>query len=425
VPAEIPNGIVTYRSMLSAVTQHESAVSAAVAQKADEMKDPWAQAAMMARLGAAIESVAEREQNEGGPDVMTSPQNADASRMQASMSQMGAIMRELPAGGHELKFDERTDAFGWIWSVISEWNGNAHDIVRPKTGDPLPLPPGDIKIALMSDWGTGLYGAPVMAATIQNKCQDFNFVVHLGDVYYAGAEKEMQQRFLDLWPKCPKATSLAINGNHEMYSGGWAYFDKTLPAFNQKSSYLAYQNEDWLIAYLDTAYLDFNLDETQSAWLKNLVKNAGDRRVMLMSHHQLFSQLDSQGPKLASTLTDLIHDKAIDFWYWGHEHRCVVYDKADSGIVARCIGHAGMPQRRGKERDAPSEIKVGNMDWRRLAAKPLVSPSALILDGPNDLIPGNEKTYSPHGYVTLQISGKKLHEEYFLPDGTRVLQLDF
>ena len=59
--------------------------------------------------------------------------------------------------------------------------------------------------------------------------------MHLGDVYYSGTKKEVQQRFLDIWPKDAGRRTIAVNSNHEMYSGGFGYFDLALPAIGQKS----------------------------------------------------------------------------------------------------------------------------------------------------------------------------------------------
>ncbi|MGD1092238.1 MAG: metallophosphoesterase [Bryobacteraceae bacterium] len=421
---DIRDKIITFRSMMGAATAHEAAVDKAAAQKAKLLGGPWQQAAIMARIGNALQAMEDSEQQDGGPNVLTSPQDELASRMQASLADYGRGFTPLGPGGEELKFDTITDPFGWAWSWLSDWSDDHHDIVRPASDDPEPIK-NDLHIALLSDWGTGLYGAPVIASTVSGRCDDFDIIMHLGDVYYAGATKEMQQRFLDTWPKCPSIINRALNGNHEMYSGGFAYFDTTLKTFNQKSSYFAWQNDNWLLVALDTACQDFDLDPTQVKWLERLIAKAGARRVMVFSHHQLYSQLDSQGPNLAEKLGSLLYDKAIHFWYWGHEHRCVLYDVHPSyNLVARCIGHGGMPQRRGSEKNAPVDSQMGDAIWRTLPAKKGIAPSAVILDGRNTCIKGEEDTYSPHGYVTLQFSGTKLHEKYFLPDGTLVREAD-
>jgi predicted phosphodiesterase len=408
--------IVNFKAMFKAATAHEDAISDAARKRAEEFGSPWQVAAIMGRIGDALNAMEKAEQEDGGPTVLTSPGNELAARMQATLAEHGTAFEPLPAGGEELKFDSITDWYGWAWSWLSEWNDAHHKIVPPPSADPEPIK-NDLRIALASDWGTGLYGAPVIAKDIATKCGEFDIVAHLGDVYYAGAEKEMQQRFLDAWPRCPGIINRALNGNHEMYSGGTPYFEQTLPKFGQKSSYFAWQNDHWLIVALDTACLDFNLDDVQVKWFERLVSKSGDRRVLVLSHHQLFSQLDSQGPNLADKLGTLLHENAIDVWYWGHEHRCVLYDKQEaSGLVARCIGHGGMPQRRGAEKEAPVDLEKCGVTWRKLPAK-LGVPSAVILDGPNHFIKGDEKTYSPHGYVTLRFAGKALHESYVTPDG--------
>ena len=111
----------------------------------------------------------------------------------------------------------------------------------------------------------------------------------------------MQQRFLDVWPSRNDAVSRALNSNHEMYSGGDAYFDLTLPKFGQEASYFAYQNKHWTLVGLDVAYRDHDIDDEQVAWLKQILAKAGDRNVMLFSHHQLYSHFESQGTKLLDT----------------------------------------------------------------------------------------------------------------------------
>jgi predicted phosphodiesterase len=420
---QIRDKIVTFKSIQDAVTKHETPLKDAIAKKASELGGPWEQAAILARIGGALTAMEECERTEGGPAVLSSPQNDLAARMQGVLARSGKNFQPLPAGGQELKF-ATDDWAGWAWSWLSEWDSNHHEIVRPPS-DGAEAIKDDLRIALISDWGTGLYGAPAIEKDIQSKCGLFDVIMHLGDVYYAGADDEMQQRFLDCWPKCPNVLNRALNGNHEMYSGGFAYFDKVLPAFKQNSSYFALQNNNWLLVALDTACTDFDLDSTQVKWLERIIATAGDRRVIIFSHHQLYSQLEGQGEALATKLGSLLHDKAIDFWYWGHEHRCVLYDvHKDFNLVARCIGHGGMPQQRGDEKKAPIDSQIGEVAWRKLAAKTAV-PSAIILDGPNPYINGSEATYSPHGYMTIELSGKKLHETYLLPDGKVIRENEF
>ncbi len=89
--------------------------------------------------------------------------------------------------------------------------------------------PDKFRLAMLGDWGTGLYGGPVCARSIEKDTDGFQFVLHLGDVYYSGTQEEVEARFLALWPAVPSAIRRGLNGNHEMYTGGHGYFDVVLP----------------------------------------------------------------------------------------------------------------------------------------------------------------------------------------------------
>src|SRR6185295_13105251 len=101
-------------------------------------------------------------------------------------------------------------------------------------------------VAIVGDWGGGNEAAQAVAKQIAVIKPDH--VIHLGDVYYAGTPKEVKDRFLKYWPK-PKnpGHSLALNSNHEMYSGGYGYFDLTLKEFQQPASYWGLARDSWLV----------------------------------------------------------------------------------------------------------------------------------------------------------------------------------
>ena len=153
---------------------------------------------------------------------------------------------------------------------------------------------------MLGDWGTGLYGAPVIAKSVRQDPDPFAMLLHLGDTYYSGTAKEMKQRFLDMWPSRNGAVNRALNSNHDMYSGGDAYFDDVLPAFGQDGSYFACQNKNWTLVGLDVAYKDHEIDDEQVEWLKQIIAKAGDNKIVLFSHHQLYSHFEKQGSKLWS-----------------------------------------------------------------------------------------------------------------------------
>jgi Calcineurin-like phosphoesterase len=378
-----------------------------------------------------------KAEDQAGARVLTTPHEgpwaAMASRFQsliASGEVADTRFMPLSSGGLEAQFDTG-DWLGWasvVWARLK--NLKPHAMVRPKT-TVADCFPNEGRIALVGDWGTGLYGAPEIAKSIRNDSNSFAMIIHLGDVYYSGTEKEVKERFLDVWPTRSEAVDRAINSNHEMYSGGYAYYDQILPRFEQDGSYFACQNEHWTLVGLDVAYRDHAIDDVQVEWLKTILTNAGDRKVILFSHHQLYSHFESQGLKLLSHpgFGQILRSKRILAWYWGHEHRCSIFDEPDQnfGLWARCIGHGGMPQSRSKTRDLPraTEQRYERADWRRSAAASfngLALPSMAVLEGRNEYIAGEEDRFAPHGYAVLTLDGPTLQEQVLTPKGEAIYE---
>jgi hypothetical protein len=173
------------------------------------------------------------------------------------------------------------------------------------------------------------------------------------------------------------------------------------------------QNSNWILVCLDTAYKDFDLDGPQVAWLKSIVDAAGARKLLLFSHHQPFSQLDAQGPNIQRALADILSKQRIHAWFWGHEHRLVLYEPHSTwGFKGRCIGHGGFPAFRDNLTDPPSDSYV----WINLTAQSSGVPAAKLLDGPNLWVTEDTKRYSPHGFVTLEFDGDQAWETYYTPN---------
>jgi hypothetical protein len=348
------------------------------------------------------------------PGVMSTVEDPAVGLLQSFMAEkMTEANRLQPAAGAtlEAKFDER-DLLGWAGSFFTWWRRlRPHPwLTAPATPDTVP---STFRLALFGDWATGLYGAPVCAKTIAAGSRP-DVVLHLGDTYYSGTDDEMNERLIAFWPEVTGALNRTCNGNHEMYTGGDAYFKHALAKFSQPASYFAMQNDRWLLVGLDTAYADHDLHGDQVAWLEGLVSRAGDRKLILFSHHQPFSLLDSQGPKLVAKLANLLSAKRIFAWYWGHEHHCVLYEAHRAwGLLGRCVGHGGFPYFReeqfGQAPDRPT--------WRRLESKNLV-PAAIVLDGQNPYVKDHEKEYGPHGYATLEFEGGDVFETINDADGT-------
>lgn len=349
------------------------------------------------------------------PDVLAAPADAMTARFQSFVAeqarQSGQVEPLLP-GGHAVKFS-RDEWAKWAFEFVRAWitkEWNPHGFLPPPAA---PEQADDqLRLALFSDWGTGLYGAPHISEAIANEARAADYVIHLGDVYYTGFDNEIALNLVADWPK-GGAVGRALNGNHEMYSGGGGYFSKALPALAQPSSVFAIQNNSWLVVGLDSAYDDWDLGQGQVNWLNTLLAQAGSRRLVLLTHHQPFSNTSSeQGPKLQAKLAQLLHDQRIFAWYWGHEHICAIYDKHPLWSVhGRCIGNGGMPEVRKDYRTLPAEKTAEGVGFYRLPGVGM-NPSCLALDGPNEWIIGHEEKYVAHGYLTIDINGGHLTETY-------------
>src|SRR5690349_9807595 len=125
-----------------------------------------------------------------------------------------------------------------------------------------------VRISIAGDWGTGTEEAAKVASSMLDFRPDYT--IHLGDVYYVGDIEEMNENCLGqtadgykgvLWPK-GKLGSFSMNGNHEMYANGNAYFDVFLKVLGipnstdktQLASYFCLQNDYWRLLGLDTGY---------------------------------------------------------------------------------------------------------------------------------------------------------------------------
>ena len=173
--------------------------------------------------------------------------------------------------------------------------------------------PDNVQIALAGDWGTGDWRSVANPAPSTDVGRHIAFLrpditFHLGDVYYAGTSDQEQHLLVNLWPK-GSLGSLTLNSNHEMYSGGAPYFDVALAApvfaMQQRSSFFALENTDWVIVGLDSAYyasgvgmyLDGSLgnDGVQLGFLR--AQAANDKKVIVITHH---NPLTKDGSKTAA-----------------------------------------------------------------------------------------------------------------------------
>lgn len=291
----------------------------------------------------------------------------------------------------------------------------------------------EVTLALLADWASDTTESDKVAHLVARYAPDYT--IHLGDVYFVGTPEEIAENFT-----APHASwyygasgSLALSGNHEMYSNGAAYFGELLPAMyiqvgevkkSQKAGFFCLENEHWRIIGLDTGYTsvgrpflevlsppDCHLREEQVNWLKDIVKigNPTDKRgLVLLSHHPYISAFREDYFRPGEQLYELLGEanRAV-IWFWGHDHRLVGYrlgqNKTELRAYGRCIGHGGMPV----ETKMPADN--GELD------------KMMFYDQRVRLSLGRHQL-GYNGFVMLQLDEDKLLATYRDLDDTKVLE---
>ena len=267
----------------------------------------------------------------------------------------------------------------WVFAFLAAKKfSKSHGVhAFPEDRAPTVVIGNSARLVLFGDWASGIRRARDVADQIEFRALEGlkqkrdTHVISLGDVYYAGFDDEYVDRCLASWPisekNGKKIKSWALNGNHDMYAGGFGYFRVLLGdsrfAAQNRSSYFLLENDAWRVAGLDTAYdpPDFrgekgNLYGKQGEWVAEQFARKPAKKSMLLTHHQPFSAWESDSPLLVNALRPVFKLGKIDAWFWGHEHRCAVYRNAKYVKFASLLGHGGVP------------VKVGSRGKRTAAA---------------------------------------------------------
>lgn len=281
----------------------------------------------------------------------------------------------------------------WVWEKAKARLKGKHEFPTHVTAGNVNFEMGDeTTIAVVGDWGGGNEAAQAVAEQIKKIKPDH--IIHLGDVYYSGTEKEVKERFLQYWP-APDAPgrSFALNSNHEMYSGGYGYFDVCLPEFKQPASYFTLTNKNWRLIGLDTGYDDHDLHSPQTDWLREQLVDDG-RKTILFSHHQLFSAYENEDcSALVGKVKEFTDAGKIYGWIWGHEHLCVTYQPY-MNLKAVCLGNGCFPY------NPPTVQAKVPIEWLNNRAQP-----------------DDDDYKGVHTFALLTISSDKIEIQYIDQDG--------
>ncbi|MEO5643389.1 MAG: metallophosphoesterase [Bacteroidia bacterium] len=275
----------------------------------------------------------------------------------------------------------------------------------------------DANIAIAGDWGTGYWrggATPASKVAALMTASNPDYTIHIGDTYYAGTQPEMTNNLASIWPK-GNSGSFAIPGNHEMYCGD-NFYNAILPTLcplQNGVSYCALQNDNWLILCLDSSYyatgdmyMDGSIMDPQSGgpqvtWLLNVIKQAGSRKIIVVTHHQ---PVDLGGLHITNLFGQIntiltLYNLKIAFWYYGHEHNAAVYGQYSAMYYpARCIGHAAIPY--GVASDLTDALGT-TVVWAE-------SQSANDSDYPERIL---------NGYLTMNLNGAAMTESLYSENG--------
>ncbi len=292
---------------------------------------------------------------------------------------------------------------GWVSQLFAQALTRLRGVVdfNPRPATPRPLK-DRTRLLIVGDWASGIERAQKVANQMRRHLDEGKrdgveqTVVHLGDVYYAGREREIKKRVLPFWPvragEAEDIASYSTNGNHDMYSGGHAYYDVLLgdPRFKaqEKSSFFSLTNSSWRILGLDTAYKEKDLQEPQPEWIREQARQASraGQKLCFLSHHQLFTVYEREHDDIAAAL-DSIGSPHIDAWFWGHEHRLMSYKPHLNVQNSRCVGHGGVPVYMKHDEDDPIpepgewEYRDFILDKNRIERWALMGFAILELDG--------------------------------------------
>ncbi len=231
--------------------------------------------------------------------------------------------------------------------------------------------PNEGVVGIIGDWGTGLEDAKALLREVMQSKPAA--IIHLGDIYYAGTERECQVNyaeviatvFAETLPEGKRIPVFTLAGNHDYYAFGYGFYptiaaiNETIEGAKQVASYFCLRTEDglWQFLAMDTGYADANpidlvdpgsgpgLHATEVQWLHDKLDGFQGTTVLL-SHNQLFSARlglnDGTKPYLNSHLLEAFapyFSDRIAAWMWGHEHNFAAFQNDLFGLAkGRLLG---------------------------------------------------------------------------------------
>ena len=266
----------------------------------------------------------------------------------------------------ELEAELRFSACDPLWAkALLEFDSNAPKVPyrNHESLDDfvVPLDFSTGRIAFVADWATGTKLAKNVMRCIA--AQEPDIVIHLGDVYYSGTKKEMDEHFLAIVREYLPADTRVFNlaGNHDLYAGGEGYY-WLLDELDQPASYFCLRNEHWQVmsigvppeikSPMSSQAAVPDIDDDEVTWHHHKIDTADGRKTVMLSHYQLFTASGNIGRSSDNrplALNPVFYEHFgsrlanIDAWLWGHEHNLAAFEPYAGLEKGRCIGSGAIP----------------------------------------------------------------------------------
>lgn len=284
-----------------------------------------------ATSAAVVEEAATRHGSRSSVGIVTGADYPDALAASALAARQGATV--LLVDHDDLIDHPRTQdslaAHGPAWRCTTVVGGSgavarrvAEQVVArtgapPPDGDPVLLAAGDIaSCGLRSDEATG-----ALLDTLEGT------VLTLGDnVYNDGTAQQYEDCYQPAWGRHLVRTRASL-GNHDIRTadGGPTYHFFEVRAGTAGRGWYAFDlGPDWRVLVLNSncpGTVRCDRDSEQFTWFGEQLDGAGDRHVIVATHHPRWSSgVYAPGETRVAELWQLAAERGADLWLTAHEH---------------------------------------------------------------------------------------------------------
>jgi hypothetical protein len=269
-----------------------------------------------------------------------------------------------------------------------------------------PGKPAATHVAMMADFGCGLYHARAIAKQLEAK--QYPYVFHLGDVYYGGSQAEFDANYTSVLDGTMKHSLLfSLPENHELYGGGIAYHkflrdNRAAGRTVQAGSYFCVRFARHQIIGIDVNWNGRQrfVHDGSRAWLEDVIEQGDGLTTILVTGSAPYIYGQNATTRLYDDLEHWHAKGRFAMWLWGDDHYCAVFerDEIKANFCGSCVGHGGFPgtrQELGRDSFVPPvwveteprfprryglRDDVGNNGWVELALLPSGGIALLYVD---------------------------------------------